>query len=390
MPPIKSAKGPEVKPLNEMPEIPPHPVVEPPCFLCLLVSAVVLAVLFAWLLPWDSFYGSLSLLIVMVSIGLWVVGVTIYLLDYASRQNKALRHAHAVQRVQDDWQARYLHKAALVHALLVGAAGNCSTAAEMLFGPRRPIQPLAIPEWIATLVCTVTGEDRAERERQLASLLARHWHAQHGETVRLQPLRCYWLGSLESWQAFVAQVVETCPDIWLPPCPEPWQGIDSLYAIIDQLQDAPADARILCAGCQAQGPHGEAALLWLFGSQGRLLFSRGDWSDIDSARASSIAVRVWQPIRQKTNAQVCVSFAEPDLRPLSGRWERKLRKRNPRFDALAGLPDMLAMTHAAWRAEYAQPLSAWGPNPEHRSRVLGIIEPESSSASAQSARAVAL
>ena len=117
----------------------------------------------------------------------------------------------------------------------------------------------------------------------------------------MQPLACYWQGSLATWQAFVEQMTKCFADVQLPEEPEPWQGIRSLDSIIDRLQGAPVEARILCAGCQSSPPGpesllpaGEAALLWLLGPEGGVRFSRGEWFDAETEHLVTVAERALQ------------------------------------------------------------------------------------------------
>jgi hypothetical protein len=362
--------------MNKKPEFEPYPAPQPPGYILWIASLAALLGLLGRFLYLDG-WGLLIFWPIWVgSLGLWLFLFLLRVLIYCSHRRNAPRHVEAVRQIHQNWQARNSHKAALVEAVLVGAA--CSASGDERYGDTK-----AAPEWIAIHTSQDSGADTVERERQLAKSLALGWHEQQTVSGELQPLRCYWLGSFDAWQAFVEQMSQCWPQAQLPEQPEPWRGIDSLHAIIDQLQDAPDDARVLSAGChslpndtQSCLPEMGAALLWLFGPQGRLLFSRGDWIGSDAQSSASGFGQTRQSSEQNRPAQICVSFAEAEApSPYDIRWDSKQRLRNAEPDTLDDLADMVAMTLAAWHAGRSDQTSGWLADPR-RGQILGVVVPK--------------
>lgn len=377
--------------MNKAPEFAPYPQAQAPVYSRWLVIGAVLPTLVGSSSMWffGDFYGPLAATVSVVGVLLlWLLAFLLRVLVYRFNRHNAQCYAETVEQIQQVWWARHRQKAALVEAVLVGAACSTPEHRQELFNPdHQPPKPKETPEGTAIRLCQVFGADIAERERQLAILLALHWHEQRTAPPVLQPLRCYWQGSLAAWEAFVEQMAKTCPEVHLPACPEPWQGIRSLDSIIDQLQGAPADARILCAGCQSSPirqehrlPAGEAALLWLFGPQGRVLFSRGEWFTADAESLTSVAERALQQSNLKSPAPICVSFSQPDVPHLFDiGWNTKQNVQDANFGALEDLEAMVVLTLAAWHAErHGQPCAWRAPDPHH-TLVLGIVEPDDSS-----------
>jgi hypothetical protein len=362
--------------MNKAPEFAPYPQAQAPVYSRWLVIGAVLPTLVGSSSRWffGDFYGPLVATVSVVGLLLlWTLAFLLRVLWYRLNRHNAQCHAETVEQIQQVWWARHRQKAALVEAMLVGAAYSTPEHTQT-------------PEGTAIRLCQVFGADIAERERQLAILLALHWHEQRTEPL-VQPLCCYWQGSLAAWEAFVEQMAKTCPEVHLPAHPEPWQGIRSLNSIIDQLQGAPADARILCAGCQSSPirqerrlPAGEGALLWLFGPQGRVLFSRGEWFTADVSSLTSVAERALQQSNLKSPAPIYVSFSQPDVPSLFDiGWNTKQSVPDASFGALEDLEAMVVLTLAAWHAErHVQP-SAWRAPDPHYILVLGIVEPDDSS-----------
>lgn len=300
-------------------------------------------------------------------------------------------------------QCQLLHqKSAATTARLVGTPSPEGRADRSGVGGRRlqqsrtaatPVQsrpptptPGSTPEGATIRLLQVFGDEVAERERHLANLLVLQWQAQQPEPLALQPLACYWQGSLATWQAFVEQMTKCFPEVRLPEQPEPWQGIRSLDSIIDRLQGAPAEARILCAGCQSSPPGpesllpaGEAALLWLLGPEGGVRFSRGEWFDADTEHLVTVAERALQQGQLTAPPQCCVSFSQPGVPGLSAHgWNTSQYRQDANFGALGSLEAMVVQTLAAAYATQHQVPCAWLANDPHHTLALGIVEPDDS------------
>lgn len=372
------------------PEFAPYPLAQAPAYSRWLASVVALLALVSsgsvllrpFIEPRLAAAGVASVLV------LWILALLLRLLYYRLNRHNAQCYAEAAEQVRQAWWARHRQNVALIEAVLVGPGCSTPEHRQNLFNPdHQPPTPEKTPEGATIHLPQVFGRDAVERERQLAILLALHWQIQRTEPIVLQPLSCYWQGSLAAWQAFVEEMALRCPQIHLPEQPEPWQGMGSLNAIIDRLQGAPVDARILCAGCQSSPPRqesplpaGEAALLWLFGPQGGVRFSRGEWFAADTERLTSVAERALQQSELETPTPVCVSFSQPDVPDLPTlRWNTQQSVQDANFGALANLEAMVVQTLAACYVQrYALPCAWLARDPQYI-LALGIVKPDDSS-----------
>lgn len=324
---------------------------------------------------------------VIVTLLLWGLALLLRVLFYRLNQHNAHCYDETVRQVQHGWWQQHRQQVALVDSVLLGAVCQTPEQAQGLFraGALPPL-PRRKNQGAHLFMRQVSGRDSAERERHLARLLAVHWQAQQPESIVVQPLCSYWQGTPDAWQAFVEQMAKACPTVRLPEHPEPWQGLDSLDAIIDQLQGAAADACILCAGCQSSAvlpesrlPAGEAALLWLLGPQGGVRFTRGEWFAADSDSLAALVERAQQQRTGETPVQTCVAFSQPDVPGLADLgWNTQQHLQDSNFGALAGLEGMVALTLAAWYAEQQGLPCAWLANDPHHSLAMGVVEPDDS------------
>ncbi|MCL5228281.1 hypothetical protein [Pseudomonas nunensis] len=371
------------------PEFAPYPAAQSPKYSRWMAGGVaVLVLLSAGSVALRSFIEPRIAVIGMAfALLLWLLALLLRVLYFRLSQHNAQCYAEAAEQVRQAWWQSHRQKAALVESVLVSAVASTPEHGLRLFGPDHlPPEPQTIPEGRAIRLGHVFGSDVAERERNLAILLALQWHEQRVEHSVVQPLRCYWLGSLEAWQAFVEQMARCFAPLQLPEQPEPWQGIRSLDSIIDQLQGAPATARILCAGCQSlpyrqdsRLPAGEAAVLWLFGPEGGVRFSRGEWFSADTENLPAVAKRVLQQSELAAPAELCVSFSQPDLAdlPVIG-WNTRQHVQDANFGHLESLQAMVVQTLAAWYAEQHRVPCAWLANDPYHTLALGIVEPDDS------------
>ncbi|NWA04999.1 hypothetical protein [Pseudomonas gingeri] len=317
----------------------------------------------------------------------WVLALLLRVLYYRFNRHNAHCYGETARRIQQRWWQRHRQQAALVEAVLLGGACRTSEQMQGLFKPGHvPPVPRKTTGGVAIRLPEVSGRDSAKREHQLATLLALHWQAQREVPIVLQPLRCYWQGTPAAWRAFVEQMTKSCPQVLLPEDPEPWQGLASLDAIIDRLQGAPADARILCAGCQSSPtqpdsrlPAGEAALLWLLGPQGGVRFCRGEWFAADTDSLASVAGRAQRQSELEAPVHTCVGFSQPDISDLSAiGWNTRQHLQDANFGALAGLEAMVVLTLAASYVEAHGVPCAWLANDPDHTLALGVVEPDES------------
>jgi hypothetical protein len=314
----------------------------------------------------------------------FVLRVFFNLLDRRSGQ----RYAIKAEQEEEVWRAYRRQTAALLETVVVTAACRTPEQRAQLFSPDyQPPVPKKV-DWGTGLVIRsdqVTDEDLDDREAQLAKLLASQWREQQRWASVLQPVKCYWHGSDSAWEAFVEQMGKSWPRVQLPKRPEPWEGLDTLDAIIDQLQGAPADTRILCAGCESSPveagsrlPAGEAAVLWLLGAQGGVRFCRGECCGPDYLVES--AEHVLEASGLMTPPPLCVSFSHPDVpEPAVIGWNSKHSVQNANFGALPEMEAMLLQTLAAdYVGEHGVPCG-WMARDSQYPLTLGVVKPDATS-----------
>ncbi|MCX2900637.1 hypothetical protein [Pseudomonas mandelii] len=318
---------------------------------------------------------------------LWLLAFLLRVLFSHFNLHNAQCYGETAKKIEDAWWASHRQKVSLREAVLVGGACSSPEHRKHLFNPdHQPPVPQSTEAGAAIRLLQVFGEDTAERERQLAMLLVLQWQVQREETVALQPLTCYWQGSAAAWQGFVEQMTKCFPQVELPDEPEPWLGNQSLNSIINRLQGAPAEARILCAGsqCSPAGldsrlPAGEVALLWLIAPKGGVRLSRGEWFDASSELLPTVASRAQQQSDLQAPPQFCVSFSQPDEPHLPAQgWTISQHLQDANFGDLERMEGMVAQTLAASYVEQHQVPCAWLANDPHHTLTLGIVEPDDS------------
>ncbi len=319
--------------------------------------------------------------------GVWLLALLLRVLYCRLNGHNAQNYYEAADQVIHAWWTHHRQHIALVESVLISAACITPEQRQLLFSSEhQPPEPQITLAGRALHLVQIVGSDVAERERNLATLLALQWHQQCDEQSVVQPSHCYWQGSLPAWKAFVEQMALCFPQVQLPEKPEPWEGIRSLDWIIDQLQGARSPAHILCAGCesspiQQEGhfPAGEAAVLWLFGPVGGVRFSRGEWFCAQTDHLPTVAERALQQRELTAPTPVCVSFAQPNVPDFPAiDWNTRQYAQDANFGTLENLQAMVVQTLAAWYAEQHQTPCAWLANDPHHTLALGIVEPNDS------------
>lgn len=375
--------------MTPTPEFAPYPAARSPAYTRWVAGVAGLLIVLSGTNAFLDSVVELHLMVVgaVTSLLVWLFVLLLRVLFYRFNRHNARCYAETAQRIEQAWWEHHRQKAALVETVLLGPACQTQEHRQNLFNPdQSPPTPQETPEGRVLRLLQVHGGDLVERERQLGVLLALQWHEQQTEPIVLRPVHCYWQGSLESWEAFVEQVAKSCPKIELPERPEPWQGIRSLDLIIDQLQGAPSDTRILCGGCQSSPPQkdsrlpaGEAALLWLLGPEQGTSVLRGEWFT-DAESLVKVAERALQQSELHKPARVCVSFSQPEVADLPAiGWNTRKNVQDLNFGALANLQAMVAQTLAAWYAEQHGEPCAWLACDPHYTLALGIVKPHDSS-----------
>ncbi len=322
---------------------------------------------------------------VVLVMGTWLLALLLRMLYHSANRSNAQRYNQLSQEVQQHWWQEHRHAVAMTEVVLIGAPCRSTQGAAALF--TRLYQPAfaALPDKKSVLRTTLTqGASRATREAQLARCLALQWHEEYPGSNAVQPLRCYWLGSPAAWQAFRARVLELRPPVRLPEQPEPWLGMESLDAIIDSLQTAPARARarILCAACLSLDdvPHaGDAALLWSLAPQGGVRILRGEWFTEGSEALSDVATRALEQGELNEPAEACMSFSQPaalDVGQIG--WDIAKHLQDAHFGDLGELQGMVALTLACMYAQRNRVPCAWLASDPKQTLALGVVKPDES------------
>lgn len=331
------------------------------------LSGVAIAGLFFWLLM------------------LLVLCLALRILYYRVAQHNAQAYHHEVDQVVKHWWWRHRQEVGMVDYVLIGAAGADQTDWLRLINQdhRRP-QPQNEPQGKALRQMRTFSLDVDEREKQLARMAVLQWRAQTQQELTLQPIHCYWLGSLPAWQIFVIQMAESFPNVVLPDRPEPWNGIESLTAMIDHLQTADDQARVICAGCQSIPsmpnsllPAGEAATIWLLGQQGRVQFSRGEYVQAENGETvGEAASRALSQSRLEYPPESCFLFTQEDMPALSEtRWGINQHVQDLNWGLTGEMEAMVVMTLAAVFAEKQATPCGWLARDPLHSLALGIVKP---------------
>jgi hypothetical protein len=373
--------------MNKAPEFAPYPLAQAPVYSrwwtsFAVVSAVVL--LSSKLVFSDFFELRIIVIVALGVLCLWLLAFLVRVLCYRLDRHNAYCYGVNAQQLEQGWWTRHRQTVALAESVLLGATCRSAEQKQTLFSPdhTKPT-PEQTDDGLSIRVPQVFGKDVAEREAQLAALLALQWHEQRLELPVVQPLRCYWQGTPAAWNVFAEQVTKLWPTMQLPERPDVWQGIGSLDAIIDQLHGAPADSRILCAGCQSSPiqqesrlPAGEAAVLWVLGKQKGVRIARGEWLAGDVESLASVAERVLRQSELEVPGPTCVSFSQPDVPDLSTiGWNLRQHLQDANFGALGNLESMVLLTLAAWYAEGNSKPCAWLANDPQYTLAIGIVNP---------------
>ncbi|MDF3934265.1 hypothetical protein [Pseudomonas citronellolis] len=320
----------------------------------------------------------------------WLLALMLRTLVYRLNRHNAYLYGQEVAKVERAWWERYRQHASLMHCLLLGAAG--STAAhwqQVLARQQRPPVPVKEGEGNALRLLSVFGTDPAERERQLARLLAMQWREQLPDTLADAPLACYWLGSASAWDVLVTDMAEHCPELRLPMQPQEWQGQITLEAIIERLQLAPDAARILCAGCRSlsaevddQRPAGEAAVLWLLGRPGQgVEVGCGEWYAAASDSFDQVAEQACRQRQLTDSPEECVSFTQAEVPELSELgWRLAGQLQDTYWGGLGDLEALVVQTLAALYAQRQGKACGWLANSPGRTLTLGVVSPKHESA----------
>lgn len=328
-----------------------------------------------------------ALVVLCTALG-WCVLFIVDVLRYRFNRHNAQCYASATARQSGLWWHKHRQSAGLAESVLLSPA--CTRPEQVAALLSLDHEPFAQPrqgEPRAIRMPQLIASDPVVRECELAVLLALQWQAARVVERPINPIRCYWQGSPAAWQAFRQQLLQCSPTAVLPEQAEAWQGLDSLEAIIDELQEAPAGCHFLCAGshCAANdGPHalpaGEAAVLWLLGASGPVRLSRGEWLGAQAHSLSAVADRALQQSSLDKPVQACMAFSPGGNLDLADTaWNMAQRRLDLNFGALDKLQALVVQTLAAWHAMANGEPCGWLATDPHYSLILGVAKPDDAS-----------
>lgn len=378
--------------MNAPPQFATYPEVRPPAYARWLATGTTLLALLgtAGVLLRPFMEARVAALLVAAVLLCWLTALLLRNLYYRVNRHNAYLYGKEVAQVERAWWARHRQQVSLQHCLLLGAAG--STAAhwqQVLARQQRPPEPVKEGEGSALRLLSVFGTALAEREAQLARLLAMQWREQLPSTLADVPLACYWLGSAQAWEALVADMAEHRPELHLPALPQAWEGQQTLEAIIERLQQATDEVRILCGGCRSLPagkddllPAGEAAVLWLLGSPGQGVgLGRGEWYAQGMDSLSDVARQACRQRHLESPPEVCVSFSQSDVPELSELdWRLAGHVQDVYWGELGDIEAMVVQTLAAMHVEQQGSPCGWLAKSPSRSLILGVVSAQHESA----------
>ncbi|MDR0277392.1 MAG: hypothetical protein LBJ37_05870 [Paucimonas sp.] len=362
----------------------PWPLRPPPRYLHWMVGGLVVLALVGcagvllrpfmerWL-PVIGFYA----------VALWLLAFLVRILFFRFNRHNAECYGDAARKVEARWWNRHRQRVALLDMVLIGPA--CSVPehrADLFRSESRLPLPNDADGGKVLRSRQVMAKGQVAREGQLARLLAVQLREQRVEPFARPFLRCYWQGSPEAWNLF-AEEMGRCFQVTLPQQPSPWQGLDSLDALIDVLQDADDDALVLCAGCESvaagkegEAPAGEAALLWLLGKTGGVRISRGEAFVADKDALPDVAERALRQCHLEAPTKTCTSFSPL---PADLGWSPLQPAPIANFGELRQLEGMLALSLAAAHTQLNATPSAWLARDPSCTLALGVVTPDDSS-----------
>ncbi|MCY1506408.1 hypothetical protein D9M68_406580 [compost metagenome] len=369
------------------PQFAPYPEARPPVYARWWISGAVLLAMTGTggvlLRPFVEPRAGAAL--AAMTLLLWVLVLLLRTLYYRLNRHIAYAYAKETAVLKRRWWTRHRQQAALMDFVLIGALGSTALHWRRVLS-RQAQKPPSRHEGAgqAIRLMQVFEQDAGDRECELARQLAMEWVRQRQEPGALAPLRCYWQGSPAGWSCFAEQMALDCPDMSLPEQPEPWRGVASLDSIIDLLQDAPRDARVLCAGSQsttaraeAPLPAGEAAVLWLLGPHGgSVRVSRGEWYATDQEPLADVARRALQQAELEKPAEACIAFSQPSLTELSELgWNLTQHQQDDNWGELEGLQPLVVLTLAACHAQQHGKPCAWLATDPENTLAFGVVRP---------------
>jgi len=378
--------------VRPVPDYPAYKMARPPVNARWLSAAALLVLLSGGasaLLPSTGGKTSPMVAVILLSLILVGTGWLIRLLYYRVSMHNAAYYQQLVAYEQQQWWGQHRQPFALQEVVLLGPAGLLS-ADWLRVLERQQRQPEEKKEAGGSVVRMphISATHVAAREKRLAELLVIEWQKQRKDSALTAPLRCYWQGTQESWQAFQTLMAATFPDVLLPSQPAIWQGEASLAAIASGLAEAKPDDTMLIAGCQsveAQSgsalPAGEAAVVWLAGRNGPVQLTRGEAFSVENGDAlPAVCARALDQSDLKEPPEACLLFSRPDLDALAhSGWDVSQHLQDVIWGNIGSMEALTVLSLAAIYAAHHQQPCGWIARDPMNTLALGIVKPDGQS-----------
>lgn len=374
--------------MRKIPEFPHYKMATPPvssrwlatCAAIILMSGAIAAVLN------KSAAGSGVVLMSMTGIaalcGLaWLLRVLYFRLSvhHACTWNDEVEREHA------RWWAIHQRQFALNAVVLIGPSGVELSDWLRVIEREHPAPPLRQEaSGKARRIPAVFATDPGEREKQLAQMLVLQWKKQHGDAPAIYPEKFFWLGNLDAWSAFAAQLNHCFPKMQVPALPEKWQGAKTLALFADIFGDGDRPELYLIAGCHALSPScdadrpaGECAVLWLAGCRGDVLLSRGEvFEPAEAESLRDVTLRAEMQSGLAASPDRCMLFSHPELAELAEcGWNATHNIQDDYWGTPGELEALVVISLAAISAKSEANPCGWIASDPQCPLALGVVKP---------------
>ncbi|WP_258034341.1 hypothetical protein [Pectobacterium odoriferum] len=290
-----------------------------------------------------------------------------------------------VAEVHNHWWYQHRRHFSLQDVVLIGPAGAERVDwLRLLQREQKPPVERKEANGLALRVARIFSPDVSEREHQLARMLVLQWKNQREGKKLTSPQRCFWLGSESAWQVFSDQAMKSFPGITLPATPEFWQGENTLSGIAAALSADENGTEYLIAGCQsepassqAQRAAGEAAVLWLAGSDGPVMLSRGEFYDPCATESlEQVCERAQRQSELDAPPDACMLFSHPEQPALAvSGWNMTHHLQDNYWGYTGKLDALIVISLAAIYAQSQSQSCGWIATDFLHPLALGIVKP---------------
>ncbi len=374
--------------MRESPKFPHYRVAFPPSvkrWLGFGSSVILLSGILAALIRRPEHHISI-ILSCMVGISIFIgVGWLIRMLSFRLSVHHSMTWSREVEYERKHWWEIHQRSFSLMDVVLIGPAGAELFDWLRVIKREQPVPPVRQEASGKVMrVARTFSSDLIEREKQLAQMLVLQWKKQRKDQPAIFPEKFFWLGSGESWRAFVMQLNECFPGMNIPESPERWLGEETLSLFAETFADGELQGVYLVAGCQslysssdAVRPAGESAVLWLVGGHGDVRLTRGEfWGASDVESLQQIVSRAEKQSEPDESPDKCILFSHPLLPELADcGWNVTHNTQDEYWGESGKLDALIVISLAAMSARSEKEPCAWIASDPLHTLALGIVKP---------------